>query len=224
MTQHLINQAIPTKVLVVEDQSTVRRVIVEAIHTAFAQCDIEQSATITQSLRYVQSQQFDLVLLDLSLPDGSGLDALPDILQLQKHAKVVVCTTYDDDDTLFRALGLGASGYLIKEQSLGDLASQLTLFTQGYPPLSASIANRMLTHFSNTPQVCADEQAAQLTKRETEVLQLIAKGLLRKQVSMQLQISEYTVADYIKNIYQKLNISSRAEATIEAARRGLLKF
>jgi DNA-binding NarL/FixJ family response regulator len=144
----------------------------------------------------------------------------------------VVVTIHDDDEHLFPALQAGAFGYLLKEQSREQLAEQLHRISQGEPPLSPSIARRVIQYFTAqarmAPQAQQDDSDSvtphvQLTDRENEVLLRVAKGFTLPEIGQQLNLSRHTIADYVKQIYRKLNVSSRAEAALEAQRLGLFR-
>jgi DNA-binding NarL/FixJ family response regulator len=146
---------------------------------------------------------------------------------VQPSALSVVVTIYDDDDHLFPALQAGAFGYLLKEQPQDTLITQLVRMTQGEPPLSPAIARRVLAYFAQAHQrrvqaVQAIENEIALTERETDVLMRVSKGFTLPEISKQLGISRHTVADHVKAIYRKLGVSSRAEAALEAVRRGIV--
>lgn len=156
------------------------------------------------------------------MPDGSGIDLVREISQNSPDTYCVIATIYDDDDHLFAALQAGAQGYLLKEQPKGELLKRLQGILLGEPPLSPAVARRVLRHFQKEVQN-NPKQSTKLSNRETEVLTLIAKGLNRTDIAELLGITSNTAAGYIKTIYQKLNISSRAEATLEASRMGLVR-
>jgi DNA-binding NarL/FixJ family response regulator len=136
----------------------------------------------------------------------------------------VVVTIHDDDDHLFPALQAGAFGYVLKDQSEAVIVDQFRRMSQGEPPLSPAIARRVMAHFAsrssarerprNVPHVV-------LTDRENEVLLRVAKGYTLPEIAVQLNLSRHTISDYVKQIYRKLNVSSRAEAALEAQRLGL---
>jgi DNA-binding NarL/FixJ family response regulator len=128
---------------------------------------------------------------------------------------------------LFPALQAGAFGYLLKEQPAETLVAQLLRMAQGEPPLSPPIARRVLSHFARAEpaqqaQLRQVHEEVRLTERETDVLQRVAKGYTMPEIAEQFGLSRHTVADYVKQVYRKLNVSSRAEAALEAARRGLV--
>ncbi len=160
----------------------------------------------------------DLALIDLSLPDGSGVTLIEEINRRAPGTVCIVVTIFDNDLHLIPALRAGAQGYLLKDQSWQQIAQLLLGITEGRPPLSPAIARRLLAHFRPQPQ----QFIAPLTERETEVLALIAKGMTMAEAARLLGISPNTVAGYVKKIYRKLQVSSRAEAALTAHNLGLV--
>jgi DNA-binding NarL/FixJ family response regulator len=134
-----------------------------------------------------------------------------------------VVTIHDDDEHLFPALQAGAFGYILKEQARELITEQLQRISQGEPPLSPSIARRVMAYFTAKakPTVNTTLINVSLTDRESEVLLRVAKGYTLPEIGVQLGLSRHTIADYVKQIYRKLNVSSRAEAALEAQRLGL---
>jgi DNA-binding NarL/FixJ family response regulator len=177
---------------------------------------------VHDALAQVSAQKFDLALIDLGLPDGSGVDVVSALRESQPEALSVIVTIHDDDEHLFPALQAGAYGYILKEQSRELITEQLQRISQGEPPLSPSIARKVIAYFAaqNKPQANALPHV-QLTERESEVLLRVAKGFTLPEIGVQLNLSRHTIADYVKQIYRKLNVSSRAEAALEAQRLGL---
>lgn len=149
-----------------------------------------------------------LILLDLQLPGLSGLQALPLLRQLAPQADVVVQTVFEDADRLFEALRQGASGYLVKSASLPALKAALLEVMQGGAPLSRAVARKVLAYFSPAPLAPA---ADVLTPREREVVQGLGEGLGEKQLAARLGITVHTVHTYVKRLYRKLHVNSRAE-------------
>jgi DNA-binding NarL/FixJ family response regulator len=162
-----------------------------------------------------------IALIDLGLPDGSGVDLIREITQSLPQCQCVVTTIYADDRHLFPALRAGATGYLLKDQPKERVVAALRGIASGEPPLSPVIAQRLLRVFG-ADQNDAASQDSPLSNRERETLVLIAKGYKLPEVAEQLGVTRNTAAGFIKSIYRKLNISSRAEATLEAARMGLV--
>lgn len=203
-------------VLIVEDIPHVTEWLSAAVATAFPAAQITSADSLAATQERLRHTQPDLLLLDIGLPDGSGLDLMPLIKDRCPDCVVIISTLFDDDDHVFKALRLGAKGYVLKDQSKKDMAALLQGLSSGQLPISPAIANKLLLFFNPLPQ------ANQLTPRETEVLTLIAKGLTVPRVAELLAIKSSTCYSYIKTIYQKLNINSRAEAAMEAARLGLI--
>ncbi|PTX03349.1 LuxR family two component transcriptional regulator [Pararhodobacter aggregans] len=207
-----------TRVLIVEDLSETRRWLAEIVTTAFPGCEIHEAASMRAGIGQVAARDFDVALIDLGLPDGSGLDVMRNLRLLRPQTICVVTTVMGDDASIVGALSAGAQGYLLKEQPQDLLTRQLRQMAEGIPALSPSVARRIMEHFRRTGPAAPDDD---LTAREREVLGLIGRGLRNGEVAAQLTIAETTVAGYIKSIYRKLGISSRAEASWHAARLGL---
>lgn len=159
----------------------------------------------------------DLALIDLGLPDGSGVELIAELNRQSPQTLCVVASIFDDNDHIFPALRAGAQGYLLKDQSQAQIIELLKGIAEGHPPLSPSIARKMLGYFQPNPQLDHEK----LSERETEVLRCIAKGLTMAETARLLSISPHTVSGYVKDIYRKLNISSRAEAALSARNLGL---
>ncbi|MCV2356811.1 response regulator transcription factor [Paucibacter sp. B2R-40] len=210
-------------ILLLEDIPEIRAWLKALIKQVFVNAQITECSRVQDALAFVNSQRFDLALLDLGLPDGSGVDVIAALRDRQPEAQSVIVTIHDDDEHLFPALQAGAFGYLLKEQSRELLIEQLQRMSQGEPPLSPSIARKVISYFGKQrrPQAAAPVHEVSLTDRETEVLLRVAKGFTLPEIGVQLGLSRHTIADYVKQIYRKLNVSSRAEAALEAQRLGL---
>ncbi|NOR80741.1 MAG: response regulator [Methyloprofundus sp.] len=205
-------------VLIVDDHSYARNLMRKTVLKIFEHAKIAEAASLLQARDLIARQNYNLAIIDISLPDGSGIDLVKDIMNSDAQTYIVMATIYADDQHLFDSLRAGANGYLLKDLSQDELESQISGIIKGNPPLSSSIARRLLAHFNDPRQSLKHN----LTPRESEVLSLIGKGFTRKEVANKLKISSNTAAEHIKNIYQKLHINSRAEAAIEACRLGLI--
>jgi DNA-binding NarL/FixJ family response regulator len=212
-----------TNILLLEDLPEIRAWLRSLVERVFADAQVSESARVHDALELVSALRFDLALIDLGLPDGSGVDVVTKLRDVQPEAQSVVVTIHDDDEHLFPALQAGAFGYILKEQPRELIAEQLQRISQGEPPLSPSIARRVMAHFSAKakPQAPTLLPNVSLTERESEVLLRVAKGYTLPEIGVQLGLSRHTIADYVKQIYRKLNVSSRAEAALEAQRLGL---
>ncbi|NKX45351.1 response regulator [Roseicyclus persicicus] len=205
-------------VLIVEDLSETRQWLAGLVRAAFEGCTVHEATDTRSGLAQLAARTYDLALIDLGLPDGSGLDVLRRLHQTAPETLAVVTTVMGDDASIVGALSAGAQGYLLKEQPEALLTRQLRQLTLGIPALSPSVARRIMEHFRRTGPIAEEET---LTQREREVLALIGRGLRNGEAAQALGLAESTVAGYIKEIYRKLGISSRAEASWHAVRYGL---
>jgi DNA-binding NarL/FixJ family response regulator len=200
----------------------IRQWLAELAVEAFPGLEVVCAARRDEGLALAHTQSFDVALIDLGLPDGSGADVVGALRARQPEALPVVVTIYDDDEHLFPALQAGAFGYVLKEQARELIAEQLNRMSGGEPPLSPSIARKVISYFAAQAKPQKDSLPhVQLTDRENEVLLRVAKGFTLPEIGVQLNLSRHTIADYVKQIYRKLNVSSRAEAALEAQRLGL---
>lgn len=208
--------------LILEDFTDTRVWLCEVLNAAFDKIQIVEAATVAQARKLINAHNFDLALIDINLPDGNGIDVISEIIARSPTTYCVVATIFDDDQHLFPALQAGAQGYLLKEQPKDQFIRNLQGLLHGEPPLSPSIARKILRHFQTPEPQHAPH--VDLSEREKEILTLVAKGLRRGEIGPMLGISPHTVASHLKTIYGKLNVSSRAEATVEALRMGLVQL
>lgn len=211
-------------VLILEDLPDTREWLADVvqqlsskIQPVFAHC-LEDARTL------LETQPWQFMLIDLGLPDGSGISLLQEAHAKLPATPAIVTTIYDDDDNLFQSMAAGAAGYLLKSQPTDTLLHQLSLLQQGFPPMSASIARRLAAYFQDKASPHEHGDKTTLNAREQDILSLIGQGLRTREVAQHLGLTEYTVTTYIRNLYEKLNISTRAEATIKAAQRGLISI
>ena len=207
------------RALVVDDLADVRAWLADALREAFPGIDVVLAASLGEAMAKLETSP-QIALIDLGLPDGNGTQLIEALRKRDADTLCIVATVFDDDAHLFPALRAGAQGYVLKDRDRDALAAMLRGIVDGQPPLSASVARRLLRHFQ--PAVDAGEAQVPLTPRETEVLRLTAKGLTLGEVATVLALSRHTVSGYLKDIYRKLRVGTRAEATLEAARRGLV--
>jgi len=209
----------PQTALIVEDVREAQQWLLRALSSSFPAIAVRTADTLHQARALLGSQPApQLALIDLGLPDGSGIDLIAEIKREAPATICVVVSIFDDDQHLFPALRAGAQGYLLKDQPQKQIVELLQGITQGRPPLSPAIARKLLTFFHAAPP----ELPEALTRRETEVLSLIAKGITQAEAARMLGISTHTVCGHVKEIYRKLNVSSRAEAALTAQKLGLV--
>jgi DNA-binding NarL/FixJ family response regulator len=220
----------PVTVLVVEDDAVTRRSLCMAIDSEPAlqlkmACDSVQSA-----LAALEAGPCDLLLTDLGLPDGSGLEIIRACAQQYPGCDIMVLTMSSDDENVLACIEAGAAGYVLKNAGHQNIVRALLDLHCGGSPISPLIARKMLTRMrgeaKSAPAVelPAEVQAVQLTKRERAILELIARGDSYAEAAQILSVSVGTVQTHVKSIYTKLSVHSRGEAVYEAQRRGLLQF
>jgi len=210
----------PARALVVEDQPVSATWLADALREAFPAITVDMADSVTSSRAQIALCKPDLALVDLGLPDGSGIEVIQHLSKVAPQCTCVVSTIFADDRHVFPALRAGASGYLLKDQRRSQVIAALHGIAAGEPPLSPVIARRLLRVFSSDQKPAAE--TSRLSPRETETLALIAKGCKLPELATRLGVTKNTAAEYIKGIYHKLQISSRAEAAIEATRMGLI--
>lgn len=209
---------IPRHVLIVEDVPEALAWMTRVVLSAFPGCHVDE----TRSVREVEHRgqgNWDMALVDLGLPDGSGLDVIRRLMTLSPDMTCIVSTVLGDDAHIVAALSAGAQGYILKGQPEPVVRRQLVQLQHGVPALSPTIARRIMEHFQRTGPV--DNDAEALSAREIDVLVLLSKGLRNAEAAQALGLAESTIASHVKSIYRKLGISSRAEAALHASRMGL---
>jgi NarL family two-component system response regulator LiaR len=159
------------------------------------------------------AHSLDLILLDIHLPDGTGIELARTLRQMNISTPILMLTIEDRADTIVKALEAGASGYLLKGDSASQVREQVIDFTEGKANMSPSIARRLISWFHERPNTSVD---LPLTERQMELLELAARGKTQKEIATALSISEHTVKNHCRNIYERLGVHSIREALIKA--------
>ena len=209
-----MNQAHIIRILVAEDHEIVRDGICAIISQ---QSDLSVVAEAKNGLETVQlyrEQQPDVVLTDLRMPVTEGVEAIEQIISEFPQAKIIILTTYDTDEDIYRGLRAGAKSYLLKDISSEELATAVRTVYQGQKYIPQQVAMKLAERINNT----------ELTNREMEVLRLLAKGKSNKEIGLILKVTEGTVKFHVNNILTKLNVSDRTGAVITAFKRGLVRL
>ena len=206
--------------LIVEDNPETRGWLISCVHTAFPGFSVSIAEDLASARRAIAAGQFDLALVDLGLPDGSGLDLIRGLASASHPCYIVVATIYDDDRNLFTALKSRARGYILKDQDRERIVSYLRGIRKNRPALSASSSQRLIEHFNNKGGAL---EKSGLTPREVDVICLIGKGYSVEDAATLLTLSPDTIKGYVKSIYAKLGVSNRSEVTLEAIRLGIIE-
>jgi len=161
----------------------------------------------------------DIMLLDLGLPRRDGLEVLKDLRAALPDLKVIILSAFDDRERVYRAICNGASGYLLKTADPDDIIAGIREVINGAAALSGSLAKMILQGFASHGPV---EQIEQLTNREEDVLRLLVRGFIKKEIADQLEISQHTVDMHLRSVYRKLHVRSQTEAVSKALRQGIV--
>jgi DNA-binding NarL/FixJ family response regulator len=207
-------------VLIVEDDPPTRKRL-EAVVTGIAGLSLLGSTGSAAEARTALREQPDVMLVDLGLPDGSGVDVIREAQRLSPGTRAMVITVFVDERHVMDAIAAGAMGYLLKDGSAEYVGSSIAELLAGGSPISPPIARYLLQRFQ-PPQRPARGGDSPLTARELEILTYIAKGFSVAEVGDLLGISSRTVTTHVQHIYRKLEVSSRSEAVFEAVNLGLI--
>lgn len=205
------------KVALVEDNDAYRQTLARLLSRA-PDCEcVGQFATAEAALAELPALRPDVVLMDIHLPGMDGVECVRRLKEQLPATQVVMLTAHEDTDNIFNALAAGATGYLLKRTTRDELLAALREVMAGGSPMTAHIARKVVQSFQRKP--AAPEPAANLSPREQEVLDLLARGLIYKEIADRLGVSYETVHTYIRRIYEKLQVRTRTEAVAKFLRR-----
>jgi two-component system NarL family response regulator len=215
----------PVKVLIVDDHALFRRGLQMVLEN---EGDIEvvgEASDGHEAVERAEKTTPDVVLMDVRMPKRSGIEATRAIKDVLPSTKILMLTISDEEADLYEAIKAGASGYLLKEISIEEVANAIRSVQQGQSLISPSMASKLLNEFAAMVKR-RDERSQvpgpRLTDRELEVLKLVAKGMNNRDIGTELFISENTVKNHVRNILEKLHLHSRMEAVVYAVREKLL--
>ncbi len=204
-------------ICIVEDLDEVREGLKQFISLNTEFNVLDTFSTAEEALNEIPRLQPQIVIMDISLPGMNGIECIRQVKDKSPSTQFMMFTVYENDEKVFEALKAGASGYLLKNTGLVQMIEALKELHNGGSPMSANIARKLVTVFRDKEKETASLEV--LSKRENEVLQLLSKGLLYKEISEQLSISTGTVRQHIHRIYEKLHVQNRTEALNKAFRK-----
>jgi DNA-binding NarL/FixJ family response regulator len=217
------------RVALVEDDVNFQNTLIEAIKAAPDMVLLYVAGTRELGLQMLDGAQADVLLVDLGLPDGSGIDVIRAAHSQWPGCNIMVSTTFGDELHVMRSLEAGAAGYLLKDSEPEKMVFEIRSLYAGGSPISPLIARQILLRFrhSSSPvsaptQLSPDKQLAVLSAREMEVLEFITKGFTSDEIAALMAVSRHTVLTYVRRIYAKLEVTSKTEAIYEARKQGLL--
>ena len=224
--QHAADTRLFRTALVLEDIETANHWMADRLREIFPHIQVDQAFCLKQANHFLKlNADYDIALIDLGLPDGDGLEIIEYCTQHSSQTITVVVTIFEDDQHLFKAIQQGAQGYLLKDMEESSFAQHLLQIAQGEWVLSPLFTKKIMQYMRQIGQNSVAKSlpiVLPLTRREKEVLACIGRGLSVSDTAQQLAISVHTVSSYIKEIYRKLEISSRAEAVLIALQYGLV--
>jgi len=213
----------PIRLLVVDDQELFRRGLMMVLSGEPGLELAGDAADGETAVEMVISSAPDVVLLDVRMPKLSGIDTCAAIKEAAPSTRIIMLTASDDESDLYDAIKSGASGYLLKDASIDEVAQAIRLVADGQSLISPAMATKLLDEFKQMARPeRSDVMVPRLTQRELEVLRLVARGFNNREIGEQLFISENTVKNHVRNILEKLQLHSRMEAVMYALRERLL--
>jgi DNA-binding NarL/FixJ family response regulator len=204
-------------VSIVEDDVSLRPIYAKWVKQAEGFRLLSQFGDGLQALAALPQEKPDVVMMDINLPGLNGVECVWQLKAILPDTQFIMITVYEDPDRIFNALAAGATGYLLKETAREDLLAALRDVHCGGSPMSSGIARKVVQCFQKPVPPGAEAELQKLSQREQEVLDLLARGYLYKEISEALNLSDHTVDTYLRRIYEKLHVHSRAQATARYA-------
>ncbi|HWF18565.1 MAG TPA: response regulator transcription factor [Verrucomicrobiae bacterium] len=202
-----------TKIAIVEDSKVIRESLAEFVHLDQENRCVCACSTAEEALVSIPKFAPDIVLMDIQLPNLSGIECTARLKQMLPSLRIIVVTVYEDTDRIFNALRAGACGYLLKRYSPDEIVSAIREVRQGGAPMSREIARKVIASFQE-PLTRAIE-VEDLTRREREILELLAEGFSNKEIAERCGLSGGTVRWHLQHVYEKLHVRTRTEAALK---------
>lgn len=209
-------------IAIVEDDAAFHGSLVSAVEAATDMVVHGSAHTVKQALAMLDGPPANILIVDLGLPDGSGIDVIRAAHRAWPQCGIMVSTTFADERHVIPSIEAGAAGYLLKDANASSLAEEIRCLHSGGSPISPRIARQILLRFRAPEPEQVPQLASPLSPRERQTLELITKGFTYDEIAGVMEISRNTVMTFVRRIYEKLEVSSRAEAIFEARNHGLL--
>ena len=210
--------AAPLRLLVVDDHEVVREGLVSLLDRRPGFQVVAQAGSVAEALAEARRHRPDLVIMDVRLPDGSGIEACREIRSEMPATRVVMLTSYPDEEAVLSAIVAGASGYLLKQVRARDLVSALEVVGNGGSLLDPAVTERVLERIRRVAASDEPDELAGLTTQERKILALVAEGKTNKEIAAEVYLSDKTVKNYVSSILSKLNLERRAQAAAFVAK------
>jgi DNA-binding NarL/FixJ family response regulator len=202
-----------TKIAIVEDNRIIRESLMEFVQADPGCKCVFACGTAKEALKELPRQQPDIVLMDIQLPDISGIECTAQLKQLLPSVQIIIVTVYEDTERIFKALRAGACGYLLKRCTSKELVAAIHEVQQGGAPMSREIARKVILSFQEP--VAATAKVEGLSPREREILELVAAGMPNKEIASRVSLTDGTVRWHLRHVYNKLHVRSRTEAALK---------
>jgi two-component system response regulator DevR len=209
----------PLRLLVVDDHEVVRQGLVALLDRRSGFEVVAQAASVAESITMAARHEPDLVIMDVRLPDGTGIEACREIRAARPETRVVMLTSYPDEEAVLSAIIAGASGYLLKQIRGRDLVSALEAVGRGESLLDSAVTEKVLERVRRMASGSAADDLAELTSQERKILLLVAEGKTNKEIAAEVFLSDKTVKNYVSSILGKLNLQRRTQAAAYVAKR-----
>ncbi len=214
----------PIKILIVDDHTMVRDGLNAMLSRQRDFVVVGEATNGREATELAQQMNPDVILMDLRMPEVSGVEAMRTIRRRDRDVRFIVLTTFDTDEYIFDAIEAGATGYLLKDTSREELFDAVRAVHRGESQIEPGVAAKVLSRFQELSRYGPEHNRESLSEREIEVLQLIARGSANKQIADELIISESTVKTHVANIFRKLDVNHRTEAVTQALQRGIIRL
>jgi len=211
----------PLRLLVVDDHEVVRQGLVSLLERRERFQVVAEAGTVEEAIDLARRHQPDLVVMDVRLPDGSGIEACREIRSELPGTRVIMLTSYPDEEAVLSAIIAGASGYLLKQIRSRDLVAALEAVGRGESLLDPAVTEKVLERVRRIASGTYTDELAQLTAQEQKILQLVAEGKTNKEIAQEVFLSDKTVKNYVSSILSKLNLQRRAQAAAFVAKHRL---
>jgi two-component system response regulator DevR len=209
------------RLLVVDDHEVVRQGLVSLLDRRSGFEVVAQAGSVAESIALAARYEPDLVIMDVRLPDGSGIEACREIRAARPETRVIMLTSYPDEEAVLSAIIAGASGYLLKQIRGRDLVSALEAVGRGESLLDSAVTEKVLERVRRVASGSATDDLAELTAQERKILLLVAAGMTNKEIAGEVFLSDKTVKNYVSSILSKLNLQRRTQAAAFVAKRHL---
>jgi two-component system, NarL family, response regulator DevR len=206
------------RILVVDDHEVVRQGLVSLLDRRESFQVVAEAGTVAEAIEMADRFRPDLVVMDVRLPDGSGIEACRDIRAEYPQTRVVMLTSYPDEEAVLSAIVAGASGYLLKQVRARDLVAALEAVGRGESLLDPAVTEKVLERVRRIATSAYTDEFAQLTAQEQKILLLVAEGKTNKEIAAEVFLSDKTVKNYVSSILSKLNLQRRAQAAAFVAK------